>query len=78
MEVNRVGDLTFVMEEEDTHPIEGTTPEVKEPTARRKKFVEEKLEDERVNIDASTVDNKIHQGKEMDDDESKYSFGSRD
>ena len=39
--------------------------------------MEEKLYDESVKIDASTVARKIHPGKEIDDDESKPYLGSR-
>ena len=63
MGLNHVGDLALVMKEEDTPPREGVTSELKEPTSRRNKFLEKKIDNESVNIDVSTVDNKIHTGK---------------
>ena len=61
--MNHVGDLELVTEEEDTPPIEGATSEPKGPTDRRKKFLEEKFDDESVKIDVSTFDKRIHPGK---------------
>ena len=46
-------------------------------SARRNNFVKENSDDESVEIDASAVATEIHLAKEMDDDESQSSFGSR-